>query len=121
MGTIDEKTATRSEKKGSNFDAYSGGSRNARRESESSGNKQKRDDRTHSERASVLAPGASVTGGMLRQLIADYRDQLAAKKEELRKLEEEIQRTNDEAEKIQSRIQEFESLQIQLEEQNNEE
>ncbi|WGV25679.1 hypothetical protein QI031_28830 [Halotia branconii CENA392] len=117
MGTINEKAATRAKEKGSNFDTYSGGSRDARREGEGYGTEQKRDDRTHSERASVLTLGKSITGGMLRQLIADYRDQLAAKKEEINKLENQIRQANDEAEKLQSRIQEFEALQSQLEQQ----
>ncbi|MBG1268262.1 hypothetical protein [Nostoc sp. WHI] len=55
---------------------------------------------------------------MLRQLISDYRDQLAAKKEEIQKHYDEIRQLNGEAEKIESRIQEFESLQIQLEKQS---
>lgn len=71
-------------------------------------------------RESILTLGVSLTGGMLGQLIGDYRDQLAAKEEEIKNLDNEIQRLNSEAQKIKSRIQEFESLQSQLEKQSKE-
>nr|WP_230968094.1 hypothetical protein [Nostoc sp. WHI] len=118
MGTTNEKAATRSEEKGSNANTDTRRRGNAERESQGNGYQQERDDRTYSERTSILSLGISITGGMLRQLISDYRDQLAAKKEEIQKHYDEIRQLNGEAEKIESRIQEFESLQIQLEKQS---
>nr|WP_265578959.1 hypothetical protein [Nostoc sp. LEGE 06077] len=115
MGIANEETATRSTQERLDVNTDTRRGRDVRREGQSDGHQQERDDRTNSKRASILSPGISITGGMLRQLIGDYRDQLASKKEEIKKLYEEIHQLDAEAEKIESRIQEFESLQSQLE------
>lgn len=115
MGIANEETVTRSTEERFNFNADTRRCGDARREGQGNGYQQERDDRTDSQRTSIFSLGKSITGGMLRQLIADYRDQLAAKKEEIRKHYEEINQLNEEAEKIESRIQEFELLKSQLE------
>jgi hypothetical protein len=117
MGIANEETATWSTQERFDVNSDTRGSRDAGRKSQGYGHQQKRDDRAYSERASIFSPGISITGGMLRQLIGDYRDQLAAKKEQIKKLYEQVQQLSGETEKIESRIQEFESLQFQLEQQ----
>ncbi|WP_416289303.1 hypothetical protein [Nostoc sp. UHCC 0251] len=54
---------------------------------------------------------------MLGQLIKDYRDQLASKKHQVQFLQNLIQNAESEANRLEERIQEFETLQEELEKQ----
>ncbi|WP_168163441.1 hypothetical protein [Calothrix sp. 336/3] len=51
---------------------------------------------------------------MLRQLIKDYRGQVARKKNELQRLNEETRRITNDLEALEERIREFEVLEIEL-------
>jgi hypothetical protein len=102
--------------------ADTGGEGNARSQGENARHQQERIDRAYSARSSIVFPGISIAGGMLRQLISDYRDQMATKvneihriDEERRRLDTEKQRLNEDKEKLEFRIKEFEALQNQLE------
>ena len=87
------------------------GSGNARRQSSGTGDQQKRTNRTNSSEPSFLGTRTTVTGEILTQLISVYRDQLVGKQEELQRL----QHVQNEIVLIQSRIQECEALQNELE------
>ncbi|BAZ66284.1 hypothetical protein NIES4106_10340 [Fischerella sp. NIES-4106] len=113
----DEKTTARSKEEGCDGDANSRRGGDAGHKGESSEDQQKRVDRANSTKPSIFDTGTSITGGMLRQLISDYRDQVAAKKNEAHRLKDEIQRINDETEKLEARIKEFEALEQELEKQ----
>ena len=98
------------------------GNRTAGSQGEYPWHKQKRANRADSEKPSLLGLEPSIAGGMLCQLIGDYRDQKAARekeisriKEEKKRLEEEEKRIETEVEKLQVRIEEFEVLQQGLE------
>lgn len=119
--TNGEKVDTRREEEERHVHPDTGGNRTTGNQGEISWHQQKRANRTDSKEPSIFGSGSSVTGGMLRQLISDYRDQKAAKQNEIRRIEEEKQRLDeqknrleDEAKKLQARIEEFESLQKDL-------
>lgn len=105
--------------------ADTGGEGNARSQSEIARHQQERIDRAYSARSSIVIPGISIAGGMLRQLISDYRDQMATKINEIHRIDEEKQRLDTEKqrltedkEKLEFRIKEFEALQNQLEQES---
>lgn len=105
--------------------ADTGGEKAVRSQSPVSGHQQERVDRANSKESSIIIPGISITGGMLRQLISDYRDQMAAKINEIRRIDEEKQRLDaekqrltEDKEKLGDRIREFEALQQELEKQS---
>lgn len=73
------------------------------------GNQSQRTNRANSAQPLVLDTGKTIPGGMLRQLISDYRDQVA-RKQAL------IEQTENEIDFLQSRIAQFEELAEELEE-----
>lgn len=91
MGTIDGKTDnTRSEEEGCDRYTYSRRSRDARFQSAEFGNKQERIDRAYGTESNFLRPSTATTGGILSQLIDEFRDQVAVKKSEIEYLEAKI-------------------------------
>lgn len=121
MGNIDGKedkdSGTRAEEERLYAYAHAGRGGNVGCQSQGSGNQQKRIDRENSQKPSIFSFRISDIGGMLRQLISDYRDQVAKKKHQIQRIEEEKQRLNDETQQLEARIQEFEALQEDLEKQ----
>lgn len=117
MGITNEETVARGEEKERNVHPDTRGYADARGESESYRYQQERINRANSTQSNFIFSGSAITGGMLRQLIKDYRDQLAAKKHQFEFLQELIQNTESEAQRLEERIQEFEILQEELEKQ----
>lgn len=107
MGIKNEKVLTRSTQEKCNAHSDPGRSRSVGRESEINGMQQKRNDRKNCSRPDFFGFGQTITGGMLRQLIEEYKDQLATKKDAINRLSSEIER-------LKVRIEEFESLEEQL-------
>lgn len=105
--TNNAKTFTWTEEEGFNIDLNPGRGRDVGNQSENIGNQQERACRAHSPKSSIFRYGASDDGGMVCQLIDDYRDQVAARKAEIKRLEEEVK-------KLEFRIDEFEILKQQL-------
>lgn len=97
MGTIDgKKSIARSEEEGCDSHAYSRRGGHAGLQSQTTRNKPQRTDRADSEESNFFGTGRAATGGILSQLISEYRDQVAIKKQEIDRLE--------------GRIDEFEAL-----------
>lgn len=94
MHTTNEKIFARSEKGESELKHHAGCSGNAGCESGSNGNQQERTDRADSPRSDFIGDGNPVTGGILRQLIEESKNQVAAKKTEISQLESKIQDFN---------------------------
>ncbi len=117
-GEKDQDRSSRTEKKRLYAYTHSGGSRDARYEGEISRNQSERTYRANSTQSSIFSSGASDDGGILRQLIRDYRDQVATRRDQVAVKKAEIKRLEDEAEKLEFRIQEFETLQHQLEQES---
>ena len=107
MGINNEEIFARAEEKKCNVhpDTRWGGS--SRRESEINGVQQKRNDREDCSRSDIFRFGQRIAGGMLRQLIEEYKDQVATKKDAIERLASEIER-------LTTRIEEFESLEKQI-------
>ena len=120
MGITDEKAATRPTEEGSHSLSNSRRSGNAGSESESYGNKQKRNDRTDSKESSFFSPREADVGGMFRQLISVYREQVALKDAELERINNETERIASERLSLESKIQEFELFLDELEQQPQE-
>lgn len=123
MDTKNAKDNTRGEEEKCNVLSLPGGNEATGGEGASTGNQQKRIHRTYSA-SGEFDPQASITGGILSQLINDYYDQLAEKTNQIHRLEEERQRLEAEKErikadreKLQSKIQEFTTLQQELKKQ----
>jgi hypothetical protein len=108
MGIKHEEADARAKEKGRNNDTDSRRGADVGRESEGDGSQQERTDRTNCQKSSIFTAGSTITGGMLRQLNSEYRQQLANKKHERDLVDAEILR-------IESRIQEFEALEAELE------
>ena len=108
MGTINEKVDSWTEKAKREFHNDSRWDKNARRESGDSGNQQERVGGTDSSQQDFIRCGGAVTGGILRQLIDEYTNQVAHRNEQKKQLEAEIVQ-------LASRIQEFNSLLEELE------
>lgn len=117
-GEKDQDSSSRTEEKRLYAYTHSGGSRDARCESEIPRNQSERTYRANSTQSSIFSPGTSDDGGILRQLIKDYRDQMAARRDQVAAKKAEIKRLEDETEKLEFRIQEFETLQKQLEQES---
>lgn len=115
MGITDEKAVTRTKKEGFDANTHSGRGGNAGSESESYGDKQKRDDRANSSQPSILSTGEADAGGMYRQLISVYREQVAIKESEIERINNEAQRVQNEKLGLEARIQEFELFLKELE------
>ena len=107
MGINGEKIFTRTKEEECNAYSDTGWSNSFGRESKIDGLQQERDDREDRSGSDFYRFGQAITGGMLRQLIEEYKDQLAAKKDT-------INRLASEAERLKTRIKEFESLEEQL-------
>ncbi|MGI8502056.1 MAG: hypothetical protein ACR2LR_13095 [Hassallia sp.] len=105
--TNNAETPTRTEEKGLNVDVDTRWCRDAGNQSENIGNQQERTYRAYSSKSSISSSGASDDGGMVCQLIDDYRDQVAARKAEIKRLEDEVK-------KLEFRIDEFEILKHEL-------
>jgi hypothetical protein len=108
MGIKHEEADARAKEKGRNTDSDSRRCADVGRKSEGNGSQQKRADRTNCQESSIFTTGSTITGGMLRHLNDEYRQQLANKKHERQLIDAEILR-------IESRIQEFEALESELE------
>jgi hypothetical protein len=101
MGTIDgKKGITRSEEKGCDSYPDTGGGTNVGLQSAIAGDKSERIDRADGAESNFFSARRSATGGILSQLIEEYRDQVAVKRQEIDRLE--------------ARISEFEGLQNEL-------
>ncbi|WP_445630425.1 hypothetical protein [Nostoc sp. DSM 114167] len=117
MGIKNEETVARGEEKERHVHTDTRGHADAGRESESYWYQQERVNRADSSQSSLFSPGSTITGGMLGQLIKDYKDQLASKKHQIQFLQNLIQNAEGEALRLEERIQEFEALQEELEKQ----
>ncbi|MDZ8083201.1 MAG: hypothetical protein RMX35_29565 [Nostoc sp. DcaGUA01] len=106
-GTKSENRRSWHEKERCDSNAYPGRRRNVRHQSKSAGNQPQRAHRTYCQGSSYLGLGSKTNGGVIDNLIDEYRDQVAVKKAAIRTLELEI-------EKLESRIQNFEAVQSQL-------
>jgi len=106
-GTKSQDCRAWHEKEGCDGDAYAGRRRVAGYQSQSAGSQPQRVNRTHCQRASYLRLGSETDGGVVKDLIDEYRDQVAIKKATIKSLELEI-------DQIESRIQQFETIQVQL-------
>ena len=84
--------------------------RDARHQGQPVGNQPQRVDRTHCQGASYLGRGSETNGGVVDNLIEEYRSQVAIKKATIKTLELEI-------EQIESRIHQFEAIQAQFDHQ----
>lgn len=118
MHKTNEKISARAKETGNQVEYDSGRDRDAGCESRSTRCKQERISRTYSPQSVFTGDGHSVIGGILRQLIQDYTDQLAFKHEESKRLEEEKKRVDAEADQLNTKIQEFNTLLEQLEADN---
>ena len=118
MHTTNEKILARSAERKSELEHNSRRGADAGHESGSLGDKQERANRKNSERQDFLGDGCSISGGIIRQLIKDYVDQLAYKQDESKRIEEEKKRVDEEIVQLSSRIKEFKSLLEQLEANN---
>lgn len=102
MGTIDgKKSIARSEEEGCDSYPDTRGGTNVGLQSTIAGDKSERADRADGAESNFFSARRSATGGILSQLIEEYRDLLAVKKQEIDRLE--------------ARIFEFEGLQNELE------
>jgi hypothetical protein len=100
-GKKDEDSSPRTEEEGFYSHTHAGRGGDAGRQSEISWHQQERIDRANCSQSTLLSTREAVTGKMLRQLIGEYREQVAIKKNEIQHLE--------------ARIQEFEALEKELE------
>ncbi|AKG21283.1 hypothetical protein [Calothrix sp. 336/3] len=114
MGITNEEAATRTEEERPNSINHSRRFRPTGCQGESYGDKQERVSRENCTGQSIFSIGTAVSGGMLRQLIKDYRGQVARKKNELQRLNEETRRITNDLEALEERIREFEVLEIEL-------
>lgn len=115
MNTTHEEISTRSEETRSELKLDSRRNRNAGCESGSDGDKQKRISGTDSPQSVFIGHGQSIIGGIIRQLIKDYNNQLAYKRNESKRIEEEKKRVDAEIVQIDSKIEEFKTLLEHLE------
>ncbi|MEH2050080.1 MAG: hypothetical protein V7K70_10205 [Nostoc sp.] len=106
-GTKSENRRSWNEKERCNRNPYTGRRRDARHQGKLVGNQPQRVDRTHCQGTSYLGLGSEANGGVVDNLIDEYRNQVAIKKASIRTLELEI-------EQIESRIQQFEAIQAQF-------
>ncbi len=106
-GTKSQDCRSWHEKEGCDSNSHSRRRRNAGYQSESLGNQPKRINRTNCKGASYLRLGSEANGGVVDNLIDDYRNQVAVKRANIRTLELEI-------EQIESRIKQFEAIQAQF-------
>lgn len=95
------------EKERRDSNAYSRRRGNARCQGEPARNQPQRVDRTYRQGSSYLRIGSEADGGVIENLIGEYRDQVAIKRAAIRTLELEI-------EQLESRIQNFEAVQAQF-------
>ncbi|MDJ0737647.1 MAG: hypothetical protein QNJ47_26930 [Nostocaceae cyanobacterium] len=97
MGTINEEAVARSKEEEHNVYSVSRRTRNPGGQSESDGSEQERADRTHGSWDANLTIGnrEKITGGILRQLIEDCRNQEAIKLEELKSIRNRLQHLED--------------------------
>jgi uncharacterized protein YfeS len=123
MNVNNEKEHTRGEEAQRDLFDITGGHETVRRESANDGNQQERSNRANSTRTSTLGQ-TSVVGGIIRQLIDASYQELAEKTNQINQLDQdkkridlEKQRLKIEREKIQAKIQDFFSLQEELESQ----
>ncbi|MEA5622510.1 hypothetical protein VB740_05995 [Nostoc sp. UHCC 0251] len=117
MGITNEEAVARGEEKERHVYTDARRYADAGRESESDWHQQERINRANSSEPSLFGSRPTITGGMLGQLIKDYRDQLASKKHQVQFLQNLIQNAESEANRLEERIQEFETLQEELEKQ----
>jgi hypothetical protein len=103
-----EKTDARAEQTPNKTDCNSGWNSDVGCQSGSTGNQQKRISRADGPRQNFVGDGSSVTGGILHQLIDEYKSQLVAENELKKQVEAKIVQ-------IESRIEEFVLLLEQLE------
>lgn len=111
MYTKNEEVYTRAKEAGAEIECDPGCHRDVGCESGSIGNQQERIGGTDSSQQGFIGDGSPVTGGILRQLIDEYNNQLAYENERKQQIEAKIVQ-------IDSRIQEFTSLLEQLETNN---
>ena len=106
-GTKSQDCYSWDEKERCDSNTYAGRRRTAGYQSKSIGSQSQRAYRTHSQGASYLRFGSETDGGVVNDLINEYRDQVAIKQASIKTLELEISQ-------IESRIQQFEVIQVQL-------
>lgn len=116
MGITNAETNPRGTEEKRDVYADTGRDEDVGGESQTSRHQQKRVNRANRSKQSLFRSTETITGGMLTQLIEDYRAQLASKKNEIQFLQTLIQNSENEALRLEARIQEFESLQEELEE-----
>lgn len=104
MGRINGKTDnTRSEEERLYSDSHSRGCRDAGLQGADSRDKPERINRTYGAESNFFRSGGTAAGGILSQLIDEYRDQVAAKKLELDRLEARINQFEALLEELQQR------------------
>ncbi|BAY86000.1 hypothetical protein NIES267_55060 [Calothrix parasitica NIES-267] len=108
MGTMNAKVDSRPKQEKYDADAHPGREENAGSKSESSRGEYERIGGTDSSGRLLFGDGCAITGGIIRQLIDEYKNQVANKNEQKSQIEAEIVQLN-------SRIQEFNSLLEELE------
>ena len=113
-GSQDQKRSSRTNKKGFYAYTYSRRSRNVRCQSKSFRNQPERAYRISCTQSSIFSPRTANDGGIIRQLIKDYRDQVASARNQVIAKKAEIKNLEEEAGKLEFRIQEFEILEKQL-------
>lgn len=106
-GTKNKDSCPRDEEKRRNSNSYSRRSRTTRFKSPNIRYQSKRANRTDCTGASNISFRDRANGGVVDQLIDEYRDQVDLKKCAIRKLEVEI-------EQLESRINDFEQIRISL-------
>jgi len=118
MGNIngakeDENCRSRYEEKRLYCVANTGGSRNARHKGGNARNQSQRIDRANSQGASFNELGSTDDGGIVGQLIDEYRNQVAIKRAEIESIQIEVQQ-------LESRIHQFEIIEEALRSQTKE-
>ena len=108
MSVVDEKVFAWPEETSCKTERDTRCNTDARRESGDIGNQQKRIGGTNGTGQDFVGNGSPITGGILRQLIDEYKNQLAHENEQKKQIEAKIGR-------IDSRIKEFSSLLEELE------
>lgn len=96
MGNIDgskknQDGGSRSEEKGRYRNIDSGGSRDVGHQGAEVGYQSQRADRTDGEEPGFVGARETVAGGMVSQLIDEFRDQVAARKNDIERFESEVQ------------------------------
>jgi hypothetical protein len=109
MVTMNEKVDSRSAQEKRELFYDSRRDRETRSESTCFGNQQERTDRENSPRSDFSGNGYGITGKIIRQLINDYANQVAQKREQKKQVEEEIVQLDSKIEELNSLLEQIET------------